>query len=116
MDLDNAIKAHAEWKVKLRAAIASKAPMDQRVVAADNECPLGKWLHGEGKARYGNHEKFGPCVQKHAAFHRAAGMVAAQINAGKFEEAETMLNTGTPYMTASNEAGTAIMSLKRALG
>ena len=113
MDLENAVHAHAEWKVKLRAAIAKKDTLDAKTVSADNQCALGKWLHGDGKSAHGKLAAFSECVNSHAAFHRAAGQVVQAINAKKFDEASKMLEAGTPFAKASTAVGIALAMLKR---
>ena len=113
MDMDRAIPAHAEWKTKLRGAIAKKEQLDARSIAGDHACELGKWLHGEGKSLHGRLPSFGDCVEKHAAFHREAGKVAVAINAGKFTDAEVMLGASTPYAAASTAVGVAIRILRK---
>lgn len=113
MDLNNAIQAHAEWKVKLRAAIAKKEKMDDTKLSKDNVCSLGQWLHGEGKGPYGRLASYARCVEEHAKFHRCAGDVARTINAGRLSEAEAMLGHGTPYSGASNAVALAVTALKK---
>ena len=116
MDLNQAIDRHAEWKTKFRRAISGHEVMDADTISKDKYCELGKWLHGEAKARLGKHGAFAECVAKHAAFHVEAGKVAYAINAKKFAEAEAMLNSGTPYANASSAVGLAIMRLKKEAG
>lgn len=116
MDLSQAGQAHAEWKVKLRAAIAKHETLDVSTITADNCCALGKWLHGEAKSKYGALGTYKDCVTKHAIFHKAAGAVASEVNAKRFKEAEAMLGAGTPFMTASSAVGSAILGLKKEAG
>ncbi len=113
MNFDNAIAAHADWKVKLRMAIQNKATLDATEVSADNCCMLGKWLHGDARANFGGKGEYSDCMAKHAAFHTAAGAVARKINSGEYDAATAMLGPGTPYTAASSEVGTAINRLKR---
>ena len=113
MDLEHAIKAHGEWKLKFRAAISAKEQMDLDSIAADHCCALGKWLHGEGKSHYAGLHSYTNCVGKHAEFHHEAGRVAKAINHGRFDEAESMLGAGTPYSIASSAVGVAILALKK---
>lgn len=44
-DFATALKAHAEWKTKLRDAITNKETLDEHRIAKDDVCPLGTWLH-----------------------------------------------------------------------
>ena len=116
MNLDTAIAAHAEWKTKLRSAIQKNEQLDVTVISADNKCPLGQWLHGEAKAKYGNLATHRSCVARHAEFHRSAGAVARTINGAKFAEAEAMLAAGTAYSAASSAVGVAILALRKEAG
>lgn len=113
MDLNTAIEKHAEWKMKFRSAISKKETMDAGTISKDNCCELGKWLHGEAKAKFGSLQSHSACVAKHAAFHVEAGKVAQAINAKKYVEAEAMLNAGTPYAASSSSVGVAILQLKK---
>jgi methyl-accepting chemotaxis protein len=113
MDLENAIAKHAEWKTKLRGAITKQEQMDAATLSKDNCCDLGKWLHGEGKSKFGALDSFKDCVAKHALFHTEAGKVASAINAKKYSEAEAMIGAGTTYASVSSAAGVAIMKLKK---
>lgn len=115
VDLDQAIAAHAEWKVKLRVAIQNRAAIDAGLVSADDRCVLGQWLHGEARAKFGGKPAYVDCVAKHAAFHAAAGAVARRINAGDYEAASDMLGPGSAYASASTEVGAAINRLKKAV-
>ncbi len=112
MDLEKALTAHAEWKIKLRGAIQKKEHVDATSISSDRCCPLGEWLHGEGRQRHASLPSHGQCLSKHAEFHRQAGAVASAINQGRFAEAETILN-GPGYMAASNAVGMAIMALRK---
>jgi methyl-accepting chemotaxis protein len=114
MNLDDALNAHAKWKVKFRSAIEQQdKTLDATSIAKDDTCDFGKWLHGPGKTEVGRLPDYATCVKEHAAFHTEAGKVARAINAGKFNEAATMLNAGTSYDNASKSVGVAIMRLRR---
>lgn len=103
MDFDGAVKAHAAWKVNLRAAIHEQKPLDVDTIARDDCCDLGRWLHGEAKQHYSSLPNFVPCVTTHARFHKEAAFVASIINEGEYEVAESLLKYGTPYALASGE-------------
>lgn len=116
MNLEEAVQRHAEWKVKFRSAISKKEQMDAATIGKDNCCPVGQWLHGEGKTRWGSKPEFQKALDKHKAFHVQAGQVAGLINAGKYSEAEVSLGSGTSYARASSEVGVALIALKKAAG
>jgi methyl-accepting chemotaxis protein len=116
MDLDKAIASHTDWKARLQAAIQDMEQLDARAIGMDDQCELGKWLHGAGKAQFRHLGSFETALLRHAAFHKCAGKVAIAINAGKHAEAKAMLRIGTPYAVASNAVGVAIIALKKEAG
>lgn len=113
MNLNLAMDRHAQWKTNLRAAIFAQHMLDEATLSKDDCCDLGKWLYGEGKTDLGHLASFTDVVNKHAEFHREVGKVARIINDKKFAEAEAMLEPGTPYSSASNAIGVAIMRLQK---
>lgn len=113
MDLDIAIKAHAEWKTKFRTAMAGQQTLDAASIGKDNQCPLGQWLHGEAKARYSGLRSYSQCVAAHAKFHACAGEVATLINQSNYAQAEATMGGGTPYTAASSAVGVAIIALRK---
>jgi methyl-accepting chemotaxis protein len=115
MDLDTAIAAHAEWKIKLRSAMTTGERLDVASISADNCCELGRWLHGPGSAPLRSNPLHAECIGKHAAFHREAGKVAQAINARQYDQAESMLASGSAYVGASSAVGLCLSRMKRAL-
>jgi methyl-accepting chemotaxis protein len=113
MDLAQAGQMHSEWKIKLRMAIAKQETLDANAILTDDECPLGKWLHGEAKAKFSGLPSFSECVERHAAFHREAGKVAQTINAKDFAQAKTMMDANTPYALAANNFIISLGQLKQ---
>jgi methyl-accepting chemotaxis protein len=113
MNLDNAILAHYEWKNKLKAAITAKAQLDAATISLDNCCEFGKWLYGDGGKQYGKKPEFTSLLQKHKTFHAEAGKVAAVINARRYDDAGKMIETNSPFGTASVGVGVAVNALKR---
>lgn len=116
MDFDKAIDAHVEWKTKLRGAIAAQSTLDAAAIGKDNACPLGQWLHGDAKIKYGHLPTFAGCVSAHAVFHREASRVAAMINDKRYTDADAALGAGTPYTSASMATGVAIAKLRKEVG
>lgn len=113
MDLNNAVHKHAEWKTKLRSAISKHEQMDVATLAKDNCCELGKWLHGEARAKFSQLVSHGECIQKHAAFHVEVAKVATAVNAKKFAAAEAMLEAGTAYARISSALSVAFIRLRK---
>jgi Methyl-accepting chemotaxis protein (MCP) signalling domain/Chemoreceptor zinc-binding domain len=115
IDLDAAIDKHMDWKIKLRGAISRQEQLDASSISKDNCCELGHWLHGNGKAKFGQNPDFQSLVTLHRAFHSEAGKVAELINAKEYSKAEDALRVGTGYSTVSDSVRAAIHSLKKHL-
>jgi methyl-accepting chemotaxis protein len=61
-DVEAAIEAHRQWKMRLRRAMAGQETIDADTACRDDVCTLGRWLHGPGGSRWGGT----------SAVHRAA--------------------------------------------
>ena len=113
MDLDSAIKAHAQWKMTFRSAISRKQNLDAATIGKDNCCELGKWLHGEARGLYPGKPQCTALLDRHREFHTAAGKVAALINSAQYDRAAKAIDSGTPFGNASNEVGIAVIGLRK---
>jgi len=114
-DFDKAIEAHRQWKVKLRSAIAKHDKLDADTICRDDQCPLGKWIHGPGGAQWGSKPLFSQLLSKHADFHQSAGAVARKINAGQYSDAERLIGAGSHFSDISLEVTTLLTTAKRGL-
>ncbi len=112
MNFDEAINAHAAWKLKLSAYLRNPdKSLDAKKVAVDNQCALGKWLHGEGKA-YSAQPEFAQALAEHARFHKAAASVVSKADAGVNVSEEVALGGQSDFATASMNLVRALMTLK----
>lgn len=116
MNLDTAVQTHAQWKTKLRSAIAKHEQLDLITLSRDDCCELGQWLHGEGRSSYGRLASHATCVHKHVAFHSEVTKVAKAVNAQQFAAAEGMLDAGTPYAKASSALSVSFLQLRKEAG
>lgn len=93
LDIQTAIIAHQNWKLRLEAYLdgTSKEDFSPEVVCFDDRCDLGKWIHGSGQARLGRYPGFTALQGHHKMFHYAASNVVALSKAGKHAEAQKML-------------------------
>ncbi len=112
IDLDGAIKAHADWRSKLRSAAMHGEQVDADTICRDDQCPLGKWLHGSGQGKFGGKPSFVELVEAHREFHDEAGKVARSINSGAGAEAEKMLESDTAFSRASQKVTRLIVQVK----
>jgi len=115
INLDDAIKAHADWRAKLRTAAMRHESMDAETIGRDDCCVLGKWLHGAGQSQYGGKPSFVSLLGAHREFHQEAGKVARLINQGAYDAAEQQLGGNTAFSKASSQVGAAVMQMKKEL-
>ena len=113
MNFDQAINVHVQWKSKLAAYIAKPDhTVNAAALAMDNQCELGKWIHGSGQNLAGTPE-FQKLAAEHARFHKAAGEVVRKADAGQRMIADVALGSKSEYATASNAVVSALMGMKK---
>jgi hypothetical protein len=115
IDLDIAISAHENWKLRLTNYLAGQSSEELRpeVICLDDKCQLGQWLYGNGKSRLGSYPSFSLLVARHQYFHVQASSVVALQQAGKSAEAKQLLNGN--YAHASQQVILLLKSLKQGL-
>jgi hypothetical protein len=64
------------------------------VISQDDQCVLGKWIHGVGRQRFGTDGVFQRLRKNHADFHLSAGKVLALARAGNEAESRMSLKSG----------------------
>lgn len=114
MNFEDAISAHQKWKSRLRMQIdgTAKETLDPALVCRDNQCDLGKWIHGEGAAQMGAKPEYIEVKTTHAQFHRVAGDIVTKAKAGDKAGAAAALEG--PFYDASSKVVQAIMKCKKA--
>ncbi len=113
MKFDEAIQAHAAWKIKLTTYIRKPdGVLKSAEVRVDNKCALGQWLHGDGKA-HASLDEYRTLISKHARFHRAAGDVIDRANKGLETNGDQALNFDSEYGVASRSVVRAIEDLQK---
>jgi hypothetical protein len=112
MNFDEAIKAHADWKLKLRNYISktSTEKFDAKVVAQDNQCALGKWIYGEGKT-YQSDPDYKELKEAHAKFHKCAASIVTHCDAGT--ASLDMLGNNSEFYKYSLEVVTKISNIRK---
>jgi hypothetical protein len=109
VNIDEAISAHAKWKMKL-ASYLSKPDQSLKasVVGADNQCDLGKWLHGEG-LKHSRLPEYSKLVSDHAEFHKLAAEIIRKADSGHKVTDEIALGSKSKFARASSAI---VLSLK----
>jgi methyl-accepting chemotaxis protein len=114
MDLDEAVKAHAAWKMRLQAYIRQPdKSIDAAEVARDDCCPLGQWLHGDGKGLISGLPEYETLIAEHARFHRAVGDAVKMADAGHNVLEEHVLAWDSEFAAASRNVVTTIVQIKK---
>lgn len=112
LNFDEAIAAHVNWKMKLRALINGANDIDTKTLGVDNQCALGKWIYTEG-SKYSADPNFKGLKDSHQKFHALAGTIATKAKAGAKNDAGKMLDS-PEYNTASTTVVNALRQLKKA--
>ncbi|MBI5006538.1 MAG: CZB domain-containing protein [Nitrosomonadales bacterium] len=93
INLYDAVLAHTAWKRRLFEFLEgqSKENLQPDKIRVDYLCVLGKWIHSDGKAHFGDQPEFIKLMEEHAKFHvHAASVVEAHL-AGKTDQAMEIL-------------------------
>jgi hypothetical protein len=113
MDFDDAIRAHVEWKLRLRMFLDGQGEsMTGDVAARDNACELGRWLYGEGR-KYATDPSYPELKEAHARFHQVAAEVLIAAERGDKRAAEARLES-PDYSKSSSAVVAAIMRMRDA--
>ena len=115
MNFDDAITAHSQWKIRLQGVIngSNKEVLDPQVIAQDDRCAMGQWIHGEARRQYGSLPEFAALVKQHAEFHQHAAEVLRMVLQGQADKARACLETGGSFTESSIRTITAIRQLRR---
>lgn len=116
IDIDTAIAAHENWKLRLQNYVNGQSTEDLRpeFICMDDRCDLGKWLHGAGTQRLGKFPAFAVLIARHKYFHIQASSVVAMTQSKQKDEATRVLEGS--YRHASTQVILLLKELKRGLG
>ncbi len=115
MNFDEAVAAHTKWKARLRATLdGAGEALDPAMVARDDACDLGRWIHGDG-SRYKALAEHQALRAAHARFHTCAAEVVTKSAQGMKAEAESLMASGGAFSKTSTETISAIMAMQRAV-
>lgn len=103
-----AIKAHGEWKFRLRSAInTGKSEWTPHDIQPDNRCVFGQWLHGREIPAEAKNACYFKAIELHANFHRLASKILDMALKGQKEEALKMIEG--EYAQLSNDLKQTLM-------
>jgi hypothetical protein len=103
VDIVECIDAHMKWKGRLQSYLegTSKEQLDPAVISRDDQCVLGKWIHGPAPNYFHDDEGFLKLCSDHAYFHLIAGSVVQKAQERDLEESAALLKN--EYARASRE-------------
>ncbi len=81
INIMDAITAHIKWKVRLQDYLngTSQEVLDPMVICRDDQCVLGKWIHGPATMHFHDYQEFHQLRADHAQFHFVAGNVVKKV-------------------------------------
>jgi len=93
LDMKVALDAHAAWKGRLESQIRGDAgeTLSVATVAADSNCALGQWIHGDGKRQFADYPEYAQLCKAHAEFHLCAGGILSDAHDGNTVAADEAL-------------------------
>lgn len=115
INIMDAINAHIRWKVRLEKYLdgTSEEKLDPKVVCLDDQCVLGKWIHGPAQKHFKDDEGLKVLREDHAWFHVVAGKVVGSVQANDKAAAETLMRG--EYMNASRKVVRDLTELSKSL-
>lgn len=113
INLMDAINAHVKWKVRLEDYLGGKSQevLDPMMICRDDQCVLGKWIHGAAVKHFHDDPTFHQLRADHAQFHFIAGKVIRHVQANERDAAEALLNGD--YKHASRKVVQALSELNK---
>lgn len=103
IDIMAAINAHLKWKMRLDHYVngTSEEQLNPQVICQDNQCVLGKWIHGPAHDFFKEDEGFIVLREDHARFHLIAAQVVKLVQSNDIDGADNLLRGN--YMKASRK-------------
>jgi hypothetical protein len=112
----DAIASHVRWKITLLMAARMREPLTESAthsICHPDECGIRRWLLSQYALHLRQTPEYLAVLRAHEQFHREMLAIAALIEAGEFDAAETHLNSSQTFQDASNSLAGAIMALDR---
>ena len=114
MNLDDAIRAHSDWKIKLVTYFRKPdGSIDPKTLGRDDACVLGQWINKEAPGRTSD-QKFLELKREHTSFHVQAAELVKRANADEDVVADMVLGSTSSYAKVSKRVIQLLMGLKEA--
>lgn len=95
----DAINAHILWKIRLEKYLngTSEEKLDPKVICLDNQCKLGKWIHGTAQEHFQDDESLVYLRDEHAKFHVFASHIVSSVQANNPGAAQEIFDGDYKY-------------------
>lgn len=115
INITDAINAHMQWKGRLQRCLdgTSDERLDPMMVCRDDQCSLGKWIHGPAVDHFHGDEDFNALRSDHAHFHYVASNVVLKAQQNDHSNAMVLFNG--EYVQASRKVIHALTELHKHL-
>ncbi len=109
----DAINAHIKWKVRLQDYLngTSGEQLDPMVICRDDQCALGKWIHGPALKHFHEQTAFHSLRADHAQFHFIAGTVVKKVQEHDAASAHALMEN--EYAQASRKVVQSLNALNQ---
>jgi methyl-accepting chemotaxis protein len=109
----DAIDAHIKWKARLLSYLdgTSEEKLDPAGISRDDQCALGKWIHGPALKHFHDRAEFHTLRADHAQFHRIAGTVVKKVQEKDRAAADALMKN--EYAQASRKVVQALTDLNK---
>jgi len=95
INIMEAINAHILWKIRLEKYLdgTSEENLDANVICRDDQCKLGKWIHGPALHYFHEDDETLQILRSdHAHFHVTAASIVTHVQAKQIAEAEAIMD------------------------
>lgn len=115
INIADALIAHVSWKARLENYLNgnSAEELDPMVICRDDQCMLGKWIHGPALTYLNDNDGFFKLRKDHANFHFVAGNVVKKMQENDKTAAYALMQN--EYDRVSSEIVNDLMELKQLL-
>lgn len=115
IDISEAVAAHVSWKLRLQKCLdgTSEETLVADVVCRDDQCKLGKWIHGSARKHFDGTQPFHNLREDHAVFHQLAGQIVRHAQADDHASAHALMEGD--YKQVSHKVVMALTELNKEL-
>jgi hypothetical protein len=115
INITECIDAHMKWKGRLQNYLdgTSKEQLDPMIICRDDQCVLGKWIHGPALKHFHDDDDFHKLRSDHANFHFVAGTIVKKVQDNDRAGSDALLKN--EYARASRDVIQDLVELNKHL-